>query len=32
MMLVDGDPERLLDALAGWRAPIVEKWLDRQSS
>jgi uncharacterized protein (TIGR00730 family) len=29
MLLVDGDPERLLDALAAWRAPIVEKWLDR---
>jgi len=32
MLLVESDPERLLDALAAWRAPIVEKWLDRQSS
>lgn len=29
MLLVESDPERLLDALAGWRAPIVEKWLDQ---
>ena len=32
MLLVDDDPERLLDALASWRAPVVEKWLDRESS
>jgi uncharacterized protein (TIGR00730 family) len=29
MLLVGDDPERLLDALSGWRAPIVEKWLER---
>lgn len=29
MLLVESDAERLLDALAGWRAPIVEKWLDQ---
>ena len=29
MLLVEDDPERLLDALSGWRAPIVEKWLER---
>ena len=32
MLLVDDDAERLLDALAGWRAPIVEKWLDRSET
>lgn len=32
MLLVDDDPERLLDALAAWRAPIVEKWLDRDET
>ena len=26
---VDDTPERLLDAFARWRAPVVEKWLDR---
>ncbi|MBS1106568.1 MAG: hypothetical protein H6Q91_2070 [Deltaproteobacteria bacterium] len=31
MLLVDEDPERLLDALASWRVPVVEKWLDRKS-
>jgi uncharacterized protein (TIGR00730 family) len=29
MLLVGDDPERLLDALSGWRAPIGEKWLER---
>jgi hypothetical protein len=29
MLLVEDDPERLLDALAAWRGPSVEKWLDR---
>jgi uncharacterized protein (TIGR00730 family) len=32
MLLVDDDPERLLDALARWRAPVVEKWLDRDET
>ena len=32
MLLVESDPERMLDALSGWRAPIVEKWLDRNET
>ena len=32
MLLVDDDPERLLDALASWRAPIVQKWIDRDDT
>ena len=32
MLLVDDDPARLLDALAAWRAPVVEKWLDQEES
>jgi predicted Rossmann-fold nucleotide-binding protein len=32
MLLVDDDAERLLDALTGWRAPIVEKWLGRSET
>ena len=32
MLLVERDPERLLDALAAWRAPAVAKWIDRASS
>jgi uncharacterized protein (TIGR00730 family) len=28
-LLVDADPARLLDRLAAWRPPAVEKWLDR---
>jgi predicted Rossmann-fold nucleotide-binding protein len=32
MMLVDEDPARLLDALAAWRAPVVEKWIDRSET
>ena len=32
MLLVENDAERLLDALAGWRAPSVEKWLDRRDT
>lgn len=31
MLLVEEDPERLLDALESWRVPVVEKWLDRKS-
>lgn len=27
---VEDEPERLLDAFARWRAPVVEKWLDRE--
>ena len=29
MLLVDDAPERLLDAMVRYRAPHVEKWLDR---
>jgi uncharacterized protein (TIGR00730 family) len=29
MLLVEDDPEQLLDALSSWRAPIVAKWLER---
>ncbi len=32
MLLMDDDAERLLDRLAQWRAPVVEKWLDREES
>ena len=32
MVLVDDDPERLLDAIAAWRAPVVEKWIDRDAT
>lgn len=32
MLLVDDDAERLLDALAAWRGPAVEKWLDRDAT
>ncbi len=28
---VDDTPERLLDAFSRWRAPVVEKWLDREA-
>lgn len=29
MLLVDDDPERLLDRMAAWEPPTIEKWLDR---
>ena len=29
MVLVDDDPERLLDRLATYRAPQVKKWIGR---
>jgi uncharacterized protein (TIGR00730 family) len=32
MLLVAGDPETLLDRLAAYRAPAVEKWLDRDTT
>jgi hypothetical protein len=32
MLLRSEDPERLLDRLATWRAPVVRKWLDRPES
>jgi uncharacterized protein (TIGR00730 family) len=30
MLLVDDDADRLLDRMAAWRPPVVEKWLDRE--
>jgi uncharacterized protein (TIGR00730 family) len=30
MLLVDHDAERLLDRMAAWQPPVVEKWLDRE--
>lgn len=30
MVLVDDDPERLLDRMAAYTPPRVEKWIDRQ--
>jgi len=32
MIVVEGDAERLLDALERWRAPAAEKWLDRDET
>ncbi len=32
MLLVDDAPERLLDAMLRYRAPHVEKWLDRSET
>lgn len=32
MLLVDESPERLLDAMARYRAPRVDKWLDRSET
>ena len=32
MVLVDGDPEALLDRLEGCAPPAVEKWIDKKSS
>jgi len=32
MLLVERDAERLLDALAAWRAPAVEKWIGRDAT
>jgi hypothetical protein len=29
MVVMDDDPARLLDRLAGWTPPTVSKWLDR---
>jgi hypothetical protein len=30
LVLVDDDPERLLDRMAGFAPPTVEKWIDRK--
>jgi uncharacterized protein (TIGR00730 family) len=32
MVLVDDDPERLLDRYAGYRAPDVEKWIRKEET
>ena len=32
LLLVDDAPERLLDAMARYRAPRVEKWIDRSET
>jgi uncharacterized protein (TIGR00730 family) len=32
MLVVAGDPEDLLERLAAYRAPAVEKWLDRDTT
>jgi uncharacterized protein (TIGR00730 family) len=32
MLLVASDPDQLLDRLAAYRAPAVEKWLDRDTT
>jgi uncharacterized protein (TIGR00730 family) len=32
MLLIDDDPERLLDRMEAWEPPTVEKWLDRSTS
>lgn len=31
MVLVDRDPERLIERMRGYQAPVVDKWLDRES-
>jgi len=32
MLVVAGDPEELLERLAAYHAPVVEKWLDRDTT
>jgi hypothetical protein len=32
MVLVDSDPERLLQQLESYRAPVLPKWIDREST
>jgi len=32
MLLVASDPDVLLDRLGAYRAPVVEKWLDRDTA
>jgi len=32
MLVVGDDPDTLLDRLAAYRAPVVEKWLDRDAT
>jgi len=32
MLLVDSDPEALLDRFAGWQPPALAKWIDREQT
>jgi uncharacterized protein (TIGR00730 family) len=32
MVVVESDPARLLDALAAWQAPVVDKWIGQPGS
>lgn len=32
ILLVETDPEALLDRLAAWKAPAAERWIDRRST
>ena len=32
MLVVAADPDELLERLAAYRAPVVEKWLDRETT
>jgi uncharacterized protein (TIGR00730 family) len=32
LLLVETDPEALLDRLAAWKAPPAERWIDRRST
>ena len=32
MILFEGDPDALLDALAAWQAPTVTKWIGQPGS
>jgi hypothetical protein len=32
MLIVETDPDRLLDRLASYRAPAVAKWIDRDET
>jgi uncharacterized protein (TIGR00730 family) len=32
IVIRDGDPSRLLDAFAVYRAPLIEKWIDRATT
>ncbi len=32
LLMIDSDPEALLDRFAAWTPPVVEKWIDRGSA
>lgn len=32
MVVIESDPARLLDALAAWQAPVVDKWIGQPGS